>query len=153
MKFRFACVIALGLSACGQAESNLIAPSYIIANTIPTPLTDQPGDASIGKAIFAEREQGHCVLCHAITDLDASFQGNVGPDLSDIGMRLTPAQIRLRIVDASRVNPETVMPPYYRTQRLNQVATAYAGTPMLPAQDIEHLVAYLTSQTGQETDE
>lgn len=153
MTFRFAWLIALGLSACGQTEPSLMPSSHIIADTIPIPLTERPGDASIGVTIFAKREQGHCVLCHAIDTLDVPFQGNVGPDLSDIGARLTPAQIRLRIVDASRVNPNTVMPPYYRTSQLNQVATAYTDAPMLSAQDIEHLVAYLTSQTGRETDE
>jgi len=153
MKSLLALVTVLSLTACGQAEPHLISPSQIVADTIPAPLTTQPGDANIGAKIFTERDQGHCVLCHAVASLDAPFQGNVGPDLSDIGVRLTPAQIRLRIVDASRMKPETVMPPYYRTAGLNQVATAYTGAPMLPAQDIEHLVAYLISQTGYETDE
>lgn len=112
------------------------------------PLEGRTGDAWRGEAVFAEREQGHCVLCHAVAGLDANFQGNVGPDLSDVGSRLTAAQIRLRVADAQRIWPQTVMPSYYRTGGLNQVGTSYAGEPALSAQQIEDLVAYLSALTG-----
>lgn len=106
------------------------------------------GDASLGEAVFVQREQGHCVLCHQVASLDAPFQGNIGPTLSDVGRRLTPAQIRFRIIDASKLNPATTMPPYSRVEDLNQVATEYRGKPVLSGQQIEHLVAYLAEQKG-----
>ena len=115
-------------------------------DTIEEPLTNLAGvplSAETGAAVFASRDEGHCVLCHRVASLDAPFQGDVGPALDGIGSRLTPAQIRYRIVDASMLNPDTVMPPYYRTEGLNQVAQQYQGQPALTAGQIEQLVFYL----------
>ncbi len=69
--------------------------------------------------------------------------GNIGPSLSGVGRRLSAAQLRLRIIDAAVVNPETVMPPYYRTNGLRNVSEQYSGKPILSAQQIEDVVAYL----------
>jgi sulfur-oxidizing protein SoxX len=135
------------LSACGQNEgARLAAEVRIEDDAIPVSLTGSAGDAVAGLAEFVSREGGHCVLCHRIEGLDAEFQGNVGPDLTGVGTRLTPAQIRLRIVDAQRIWPETVMPSYYRIGGLRQVGEAFAGQPALTAEQIEDLVAYLSSQ-------
>jgi sulfur-oxidizing protein SoxX len=112
----------------------------------PRPLTDLGAltlTAEAGAGVFASRGEGHCVLCHQVDGLDVPFQGDVGPALSGIGSRLTPAQIRYRIVDVSRLNPDTIMPPYFRTDGLHQVATRYQGKPVLSAAQIEQLVHYL----------
>ncbi len=101
-----------------------------------------------GYQIFVSRDDGHCVLCHKIDSLDAEFQGNVGPPLTDIGERLTTGQIRYRIVDAQGIWPDTVMPSYYRTGDLRQVGNAYSGKPALSAQQIEDIVAFLETQTN-----
>ena len=37
------------------------------------------------------------------------------------------------------------MPSYYRTHNLYQVSEAEAGRPVLPAQSVEDLVAYLSN--------
>ncbi len=136
------------LSACEQAADTKLVSFNITNDAIALSLTGSPGSASSGDLIFTERERGHCVLCHKVASNDAPFQGNVGPDLSAIGARLTAGQIRLRIVDASLVNPDTVMPPYYRTSGLNQVATEHAGAPVLKAEEIEDLIAYLIGLKG-----
>ena len=98
-----------------------------------------------GENIFAAREGGHCILCHQVESLPAEFQGNVGPDLTYVGSRLTPAQMRLRLVDYDRVKPGTTMPSYYRKDNLNQVGVDYIGQTLLSAQDIEDIIAYLAS--------
>ena len=116
-------------------------------DAMPEPLTDLARielTVAAGAAVFVEREQGHCVLCHQVSSLDAPFQGNVGPTMDGIGSRLTPAQIRYRIVDASLLNPDTIMPPYYRTEGLTQVAEEHQGQPALNAEQIEQLVYYLS---------
>jgi len=111
------------------------------------PLATEPGRVAAGRDIFVDRTSGHCVLCHRVSGLDASFQGDLGPDLSTIGARLSAPQIRYRIVDVSRLNPASIMPPYYRTESLEQVAEAYHGKTVLTGQQIEHVVAYLSSLT------
>jgi sulfur-oxidizing protein SoxX len=54
-------------------------------------------------------------------------------------------QLRLRIVDPGRVNPSTIMPAYYRTEGLVRVAPAWRGKPVLSAEQIEDVVAFLTT--------
>ena len=122
------------------------AMPHIIGDTIEGPLTERPASAEIGGRMFVARESGHCVLCHRVEGLDAPFQGDIGPQLSDVGDRLSPGQLRLRIVDSSILNAQTIMPPYYRRENLHRVANAYEGETVLTAMQIEHLVAYLSQR-------
>ena len=69
--------------------------------------------------------------------------GNVAPPLSGIGARRSPGELRLRIADPTRLNKDAVMPAYYRVQGLDAVAAEYRGKPILTAQQIEDVVAYL----------
>lgn len=141
-----ACVTVSIAAACSPDPGpRLASPAQIEGDAIPAALTGEMGDATRGLGVFTGRDEGHCVLCHAVDGLDAEFQGNVGPNLSGLGDRLTPAQIRLRIADAQSIWPETVMPSYYRVSGLNQVAPEYEGEPALSARQIEDLVAYLSS--------
>lgn len=119
----------------------------IVGDTIAAPLSNTASSVEVGKTVFVDRDQGHCVLCHQIDGLDAEFQGNVGPDLSTVGDRLSAAQIRFRIVDLQCLIPDTVMPSYYRLHDLNQVQEEFQDQTILSAEQIEHLVAYLTSRT------
>lgn len=127
----------------------LLATPALAADT-QGPLTDVTASPDLGREIFVDRGAGHCVLCHQVDGLDAPFQGNLGPDLSDVGGRLSAAQIRWRIVDASRLNPDTIMPPYYRREGLVQVAAEHRDQTVLSAEDIEHLVAWLVTLTASE---
>jgi sulfur-oxidizing protein SoxX len=99
------------------------------------------GDAARGREAFVAREAGHCVLCHSAPGV--SVAGNIGPGLAGVGARLTPAQIRLRIADITRVSPDSVMPTFHRTEKLERVAPGYVGRPALTAGQVEDLVAYL----------
>ncbi len=132
------------LTACEDADAPLIAPARIAGDAIPEPLTAQPGDPTRGRVIFVERERGHCVICHQLDAVDAPFQGDVGPALNDVARRLSPAQIRLRIAAPAVLWPDTIMPSYYRVAGLNQVAPEFAGRPLLTAQEIEDVVAFLS---------
>lgn len=123
----------------------LAACNEVSVDAINAPLENKIGDALRGEIIFAAREGGHCILCHQVESLTAEFQGNVGPDLTYVSSRLTPAQMRLRIVDYDSVKPGTTMPPYYRKDNLNQVGGDYVGQTLLSAQDIEDIIAYLAS--------
>ena len=123
-----------------------LAASPVLANdAIPKSLTGASGDASRGRAIVLDRQVGLCLLCHSGPFPEERFQGNLAPSLAGIGARLSEGQIRLRIVDASRVNPQTIMPPYFRTDGLQRVAPAYRGKPVLTAEQIEDVVAFLVT--------
>lgn len=111
------------------------------------PLTEQPGDPQRGRAVVLDRDRGHCLLCHRIDQLDEGFQGTIGPPLAEVGRRLSPAELRERLVDPTRLNPATVMPAYYRVNDLRQVADAYRGQTILSAQEVEDVVAFLTTLT------
>lgn len=88
---------------------------------------------------------GLCLLCHSGPFPEERFQGDLGPSLSGVGARLSAGQIRARIVDASRVNPNTIMPPYFRTENLQRVAPAYRGKTVLSAEQVEDVVAFLAA--------
>ena len=73
------------------------------------------------------------------------FQGNLAPSLAGAGARWSVAQLRLRIVDGARLNPDTIMPPYYRTAGLQRVAKPFEGKTILTAEQVEDVVAYLAT--------
>jgi len=112
-------------------------------DAIATPLTDQPGDAARGRAIVVNRQQGLCLLCHTGPFAEERFQGNMAPDLSGAGARWSEGQLRLRLVDGRRVNPQTLMPSYRRTEGLVRVGAAWQGKAVLSAQQVEDVVAFL----------
>ena len=101
------------------------------------------GDAARGREVFRTREQGHCVICHAAAGIAPA--GNLGPALDGIGARLSAAQLRLRIVDITRIKPDAAMPAFHRGEGLTRVAAAYAGKTILDAQQVEDLVAFLAT--------
>jgi sulfur-oxidizing protein SoxX len=110
---------------------------------IAAPLTDVAGDPARGRAIVANRQLGLCLLCHTGPIPEERFQGNLAPDLAGAGDRWSGAELRLRMVDASRFNPATIMPAYYKTDGLTRVPAALKDKPILTAQQIEDVVAYL----------
>jgi sulfur-oxidizing protein SoxX len=123
-------LLPMGIAAC----SNPIA-----RDALDEPFA-APGDPSRGKEIFISRDGGHCVLCHAAPGVSVS--GNVGPSLAGVGSRLSPAQIRLRIADITRVNADAAMPVFHGAEG-ERVAARYAGRTPLSGQQVEDLVAWL----------
>jgi sulfur-oxidizing protein SoxX len=119
-----------------------LRPYEVAGDAIPASLTGAPGDPARGRAIVINR-QNTCVLCHSGPFPDERFQGDLSPNLKGTGSRWTEGQLRLRIVDASRLNPATIMPSYYRVDGLTKVAAAWRGKPILTAEQIEDVVAYL----------
>jgi L-cysteine S-thiosulfotransferase len=114
----------------------------IVGDAIPASLTGSPGDVARGRAIVANR-QNTCLLCHSGPFPEERFQGNLAPDLKGSGSRWSEGQLRLRLVDGRKLNPATIMPAYYRTEGLQRVAPAFRGKPILSAEQIEDVVAFL----------
>lgn len=125
---------------CAQA-----ATGEVPGDAIDQPLTQAPGDPARGRAIVASRQAGLCLLCHTGPFPEERFQGSLAPDLAGAGSRWSAGQLRLRIVDARRLNPQTIMPPYQRVDGLTRVGAAWQGRPLLDPQQIEDVVAFLVT--------
>jgi sulfur-oxidizing protein SoxX len=110
---------------------------------IPKSLSGTPGDPERGRAIVVNRQTGLCLLCHSGPFPEERFQGTLAPSLAGAGARLNERQLRLRIADGRRLNPDTIMPSYYRIDGLTRVAPGFAGKPILNADQIEDVVAFL----------
>jgi sulfur-oxidizing protein SoxX len=115
--------IALALSWCGAVSAQ---------------------DALRPYAIVIKRETT-CLLCHSGPFPEERFQGDLATDLRGAGRRWTAGELRLRLVDATRLNPATIMPSFYRVDGLNRVAPAFRGKPILTAEQVEDVVAYLAT--------
>jgi len=123
-----------------------LAGVVVVGDSIPTPLTATAGDPARGRAIVVDRQVGLCLLCHR-GPFDATpaerQQGTLATDLAGAGRRWSEAQLRLRIADPKRVDPASVMPAYHRVDGLERVGAAWRGRPILDAQQVEDVVAYL----------
>jgi sulfur-oxidizing protein SoxX len=129
----------------GPAHAQGLVPYTIVGDAIPAPLIGSRGDAARGRAIVVDRQKGLCLLCHSGPFPEQRFQGNLAPDLQGTGSRWSEGQLRLRLVDSRRLNPATIMPPYYATEGLTRVGRAWRGKPVLSAEQIEDVVAFLTT--------
>lgn len=127
-----------------DASKAALQPYEVVGDAIPVSLTGTPGDPGRGRAIVINR-QNTCLLCHSGPFPDERFQGDLSPNLAGTGARWTAGELRLRMVDASRLNPATIMPSYYKVDGLTRVGTAWRGKPILTAEQIEDVVAYLTT--------
>ena len=146
-----AAVLGVAIAGLAQAQDAPVAVgaaivvSSVVIDAIPVSLTGSPGDPVRGRAIVASRQVGLCLLCHSGPFPEEPFQGDLAPDLKGAGGRLTAGQLRLRMVDSGRLNPATIMPAYYKTESLTRVAPAFQGKPVLSAEQIEDVVAFLTT--------
>ena len=139
-----ASLLSVAFAALGRSGDGLRAYA-VVGEAIPRPLTGEPGDAARGRVIVTNRQQGLCLVCHSGPFPEARFQGTLAPSLAGAGSRWSAGQLRLRMVDASRLNPNTIMPPYYRIDDLTRVTPSYAGKPILSAEQIEDVVAFLAT--------
>ena len=126
----------------GAAGAQALRPYVVSGDAIAESLTGMPGDATRGRALILERTST-CILCHSGPFPEAKFQGDLAPSIAGAGHRWSEGQLRLRLVDASRLNPATIMPSYYRVEGLVRVGQAWRGKPILSAEQIEDMVAYL----------
>jgi L-cysteine S-thiosulfotransferase len=123
----------------------LLTATLLVGDGMPQPLSDVPGDATRGRAIVVSRQQGLCLLCHSGPSAFAEVreQGNLASNLEGAGSRWTAAQLRLRVADARRLDPQGLMPSFYKTGGLTQVGAAWQGKTVLTAQEVEDVLAFL----------
>jgi L-cysteine S-thiosulfotransferase len=139
-----ACLAAVAAALPCAASEAALRTYAIVGDAIPRSLTGEPGDVTRGRALVVDRSNT-CILCHNGPFPEAKFQGDLAPGLGGAGGRWSEGQLRLRLVDASRLNPATIMPSYYRVDGLDRVGPAWRDKPILSAEQIEDMVAYLAS--------
>jgi sulfur-oxidizing protein SoxX len=149
MKFLAAFSAALTATVAAAAPG-LVAFKIVMANgvpTIPAPLTATAGDPKVGEQVVIERHLGNCLSCHEMSALAREeFHGEIGPPLDGVGGRLDAAALRMIVVNPKAVfGAATVMPAFYRIDGLNRVRPEFAGKPILTAQQVEDVVAYLAT--------
>ena len=140
--WRGASLVGLLAALVGAGPAAGAAP---INDAITESLSASPGDATRGRAIVVNRQTGLCLLCHSGPFAEERFQGTLAPDLSGAGSRLTVPQLRLRMVDSRRINPQSIMPAYFRSEGLTRVGPQWQGRTLLSAQQVEDVVAYLAT--------
>jgi sulfur-oxidizing protein SoxX len=116
-----------------------------MGDTMPAPAGVRPGDPQAGRSIVADRQQGFCLLCHSGPFPEVRQQGNLAPSLAGAGSRWTEAQLRLRITDSRRLKPDSIMPSYGVRDPAPMVAARHRGMPLLSAQQIEDITAFLAT--------
>ena len=149
-------IAALTFCAGVQAASLMIGDpglvSYVIVDdmSIPKSLTGKAGDAEKGRALAINRKKGNCLACHAMPIPEQQFHGETGPTLHGVGNRLSEGELRLQLVNSKVTNENTLMPSFYRTFGFNRPLKGFSGKPILEAQEVEDIVAYLkTLKTDQ----
>lgn len=149
---RFLTCVAVPAFLCSQAAAVEIAPDAVKIDEmkVSQSLTDATGNAEEGAKVLANRGLGNCLACHVVTPLaKEQFHGNVAPALDGVADRWSEAELRAIVVDAKRVfSEETVMPAFYSLEVGINVRKDLAGKTILTAQQVEDVVAYLTTLKG-----
>lgn len=154
MKPTYIAILALAASSFA-ATAEEISPTMVAFDdgSVAASLTGVPGDAANGRKIVGSKKLGNCVACHEVTDLaEVPFQGLIGPMLDGAGDRWSEAELRGIVANAKMMFEDSLMPSFYKTEGFIRPGKAYTGKaaddtfgPLLSAQQIEDVVAYLTT--------
>lgn len=137
-RFLASLLLAMAMPAMASAQSAMVTGDAVVQS-----LTGSAGDPTRGRAIIADRQKGFCLLCHGGPFPEEALQGNLAPSLAGAGSRWNEGQLRLRLMDNKRVNPESIMPAYHRIEGLNRVGAIWRDRPILSAAEIEDVLAFL----------
>jgi len=137
-RFLASLLLAMAVPTMASAQAAMVTGDAVVHS-----LTGSAGDPARGRAIIADRQKGFCLLCHGGPFPEEPLQGNLAPSLEGAGSRWNEGQLRLRLMDNKRVNPESIMPAYHRIEGLNRVGTIWRDRPILNAAEIEDVLAFL----------
>ena len=125
------------------AGAQQIVPYVVEAGAVNAPLTDRPGDPLRGRDIVRNASNATCLICHQLPIPEEPDNGDIAPPLAGVGSRLTEGELRLRLIDPQQIDPNSIMPGYYKTEGLTRVGQFFEGKTIYSAQEIEDVVAYL----------
>ena len=115
----------------------------VVGKSIPKSLTGKPGDPKKGLKTAVNRKKGNCLACHTIPNVKQADHGEIGPPLMGVAKRYKEGELRLRLVNPKKLNPDSIMPSYYRTSGYTRVQKKWKGKTIISAQDVEDILAYL----------
>ncbi|GAB3760362.1 sulfur oxidation c-type cytochrome SoxX [Ramlibacter monticola] len=145
MRVRAVGALLLAALAAAGARAQEFVGYTVEGDGIAQPLAGARGDPQRGRAIVASRQAGLCLLCHPAPIPEERFQGDLAPGLAGVGARYSVAQLRLRVADPRRVNPSSFMPGFHSPGHPSRVGAQWAGRPILSAQQVEDVVAWLAT--------
>jgi len=143
-------IVAACLVTASFATAETVMPAKVMFKdgAVPMSLTGVPGDPVEGRKVFANRKQGNCLACHMNADLsEQSFHGEVGPPMDGVASRWEVADLRGIVANSKMMFPETIMPGFYVDTGYTRPLEDFAGKPVLSAQQVEDVVAYLLTLT------
>ena len=115
-------------------------------------LTGKAGDMAAGENVMTSRKKGNCLACHVIEKLKPKAAANPGkyadmglvaPPLDGAADRYTAGELRMLLVNATKVFPDTIMPMFYTAEGLHRVRGKFKGKTVLKAQEVEDVLAFL----------
>jgi sulfur-oxidizing protein SoxX len=140
----FVPAFAAALLLAGTAFADGLMKYEVVDNGVAKSLTGKPGDPEKGVKTFTNRRLGNCLACHQVTALASQpYHGEIGPSLDGVADRYSEAQLRMQVINAKVINPDTIMPAFYRTDGLHRVLDKFKDKPILTAEEVEDVVAYL----------
>ncbi len=109
-----------------RKSAKLVAAASTVAVLLSSLALVTPGvaladeaKAAEGKKIAENRKKGNCFTCHDYKG--AHLPGNIGPPLVAMKARFPDkAKLRAQIWDATKNNPNTMMPPFGRHEVLSE---------------------------------
>jgi sulfur-oxidizing protein SoxX len=148
MKLRTITFVA-GAALASFATAETVAPADVQFDeygAVAASLTGVAGDAANGRKVFMNRKKGNCLACHVNDDMsEQSFHGEVGPELNGVADRWETAELRGIVVNAKKMFDGTIMPAFYRDAGFNRTLKKFDGKAILSAQEIEDLLAYIST--------
>jgi sulfur oxidation c-type cytochrome SoxX len=119
------------LAACAQLPG--AAPATPLLNSaVSNESVAPPSTASLaqGWRILFDQRTGNCVACHSIPDQKGAkngIQSTFAPALDGVASRYTQERLRQWVVDARKINPNTLMPPFGAMLSEQQVTDVLAA--------------------------
>ncbi|MEM9471257.1 MAG: sulfur oxidation c-type cytochrome SoxX [Pseudomonadota bacterium] len=149
-------ILKLGLAgacvagaAIATAHAGSVAPMDVkfTDDGVTQSLTGAAGDAAKGRAVFSNRKLGNCLACHVNAEQkEHSFHGEVGPPLDGVADRYSEAELRAIVIDSKKaLTDETIMPGFYSLDLGVRVNKKFTEKTILTAEQVEDVVAYLTT--------
>jgi L-cysteine S-thiosulfotransferase len=90
-----------------------VALFFFCASSIAVPAIAQ--SAASGFQLMFDQRGGNCAACHSIPDASgkkSGVQSNFAPPLDGVAARYSSMQLIQWVVDARKINPQTLMPPF-----------------------------------------